>query len=786
MALFLRQNFRTILIFLALSIFLWIIFAPVSLGGQVSYVMITGNSMEPEIELGDLVIARAAVDYQLDQRVVYRHPQVGFVFHRIIGQDEDVFLCKGDNNEWTDSYHPQNNDIVGKYWFYLPGGGTMINKLREPLFFVLFTLIILGVLASIFLFQKKEVPLKKARSKRHNMDTQNTPSTGESRQEILLVFGIIAIAALIFGVISFTRPLTKTIADNITYRHEGGFEYSALDRDDIYDSNLIQTGDPVYLRLTCDVSMVFSYQFFSPRMSDKEAGDITGTYQVNALLSDVDGWKRSFILVPETEFNGTSFESNMELDLCQIQTLILEKEDKTEAKNRWYRLAILPDVTLGGSLDGHPYQDIYQPEIEFQMDTNILRLPEGLEGIVLDMEGMIENDRVIPNAMLIFGEELNITKARGISLILFGISLLGAVYPAWTLVRDLRKSDVSRIQVQYHPLLVDVKDGNPANRAEQVVVVASFADLTKMAERYGAMILHESLGSFHRYSVQDEQTVYQYAIEVFKEGSLFPNVNDYKKALHQAIDEDQLELYYQPVVFLKDSSVVGVEAFLRWSHPEFGLLYPADFISQAEESDLISEIDRWVTRKICRQIRDWEDSGLPVVPVSINISPETIINKDFINDFTLDMLENLCDPGLIQIEINRSNQVTQDERIMDHLSQLHDIGVKLAIDDFATDSANQINQIFHLPINALKIDRTVIKDIKDDQNAQRLVGAVAAMAKSLKIDVIAQGVESKEDIKVLKAKKIEFAQGFYLGTPVQADELAELLSKPVPVKGKRK
>jgi len=734
--------------------------------------------MEPDIELGDLVIARVAADYQLDQRVVYRHPQVGFVFHRIIGQDQDTFLCKGDNNEWTDSYYPQKNDIVGKYWFYLPGGGAFINKLREPLFFVLFTLIILVVLASIFLFQREEVPQKKARSKRHIMDTKNTPSTGESRQEILLVFGIIAIAALIFGLISFSRPLTKTISDNITYKHEGGFEYSARDRDGIYDSNLIQTGDPVYLRLTCDVSMVFSYQFFSPRMTEKEAGDITGTYQVNALLSDVDGWKRSFTLVPETEFVGTSFESPMELDLCQVQTLILEKEEKTEAKNRWYSLAILPDVKLGGSLDGHPYQDIFKPLIDFQMDTNILRLPEGLEGIVLDGEGVIENDRVIPNAMLIFGKELSITNARGISLIIFGISLLGAVYPAWTLVRDLRKSDISRIQVQYHPLLVDIKDGNPANQVEQVVEVASFADLTKMAERYGAMILHESLGSFHRYSVQDDQTVYQYAIEVFKEGSLFPDRNDYKKALQQAINEDQLELYYQPVVLLKDSSIVGVEAFLRWSHPELGLLYPADFISQAEESDLISDIDCWVTQKICQQIHDWKDSGKPVVPVSINISPETIINKDFIKDFTAVMLENLCDPGLIQIEINRSNQIFQDERIMDHLSKLHDTGVNLAIDAFATDSANQINQIFHLPINSLKIDRTVIQDIKNNQNAQRLVGALAAMAKSLKIDVIAQGVESKEDIKALKAKKIEFAQGFYLGKPVQADDLAELLSKP--------
>ena len=160
------------------------------------------------------------------------------------------------------------------------------------------------------------------------MDTQNTPTTGESRQDLLLVFGIIAIAALIFGVISFTRPLTKTIADNIIFEHTGGFEYSAQDKDDIYDGDQIKTGEPVYLLLTCDLNMDFSYEFQAQRMTNTDAGDITGTFQIDALLSDADGWKRSFSLVPETDFDGTTFESNMDLDICQIQSLIIEKEDK--------------------------------------------------------------------------------------------------------------------------------------------------------------------------------------------------------------------------------------------------------------------------------------------------------------------------------------------------------------------------------------------------------------------------------------------------------------------------
>ncbi len=784
MILFVRKNFRIILIFTVLAVVLWILFAPLKLGGQVSYVIITGNSMEPEIEFGDLVIARAASSYQLDDRVVYRHPQVGFVFHRIIGRDDNTFTLKGDNNEWTDSYHPLKSDIIGKYWFLIPGGGAAINKLREPVFFVIFTLIILLVIAFIFLFQRKEIPLKKLRSKRHLMDTQQTPSTGEFRQEILLVLGIIAIAALIFGVISFTRPQTKSIADNLTFEHSGGFEYSAQDQDNIYDSEQIKTGEPIYLLLTCDMNMDYSYEFLAQRMTNKEAEQITGTYRVDALLSDIDGWERSFSLISDTDFKGSSFKSNMDLDLCDIRSLIIEKEEKTEAKNRWYNLTILPNVKLQGSIEGHPFQENYQAAINFQIDTNIMRLPDGLDGIVLNQEGMIENSREVPNTMLIFGREISVKDARRIGVIVFILSLLGAVYPAWSLIRDIRFSDVSRIQVQYYPLLVDIEGGNPANQAEQVVAVASFSDLTKMAERYGAMIMHERLGSYHRYSIQDDQTVYQYAIEVFKEGSLFPNMNDFKKSIRQAIDENQLELYYQPVVRLQDKAIVGVEAFLRWSHPEFGILYPADFISHAEEADLIADIDRWVSRKICWQIHKWKNENVPLVPISVNLSPETIVSNEFIRGFLATMLENQCDPGLIQIEINRSNQVFQSEKVMDHINQLHEVGVRLAVDDFATDAANQINQILQMPINTIKIDRTVIQEITGNPKTQRLVGAIATMAKGLDMDVVAQGVESEEDLKVLKAQKIEIAQGFYLGNLVQAQGLVDLLEKPVGSKTK--
>ncbi len=777
-----RQYFRTILIILGLIAVLWLLFAPVQLGGTTAYVIITGNSMEPIYSEGDLVFARKAAQYSLDQLVVYQHPQIGYVFHRIVDQTPDGFILKGDNNTWLDSFHPKDENIIGRYWFVLPGGGSFIRTLREPLYFTVFGLIIFGVIFSLFWFQKNDSKKSKVRKTGKNMDNQTKVSSGDTRQELLLFIGLLALAALIFGGIAFFKPVTRLIADDLSYVHQGTFEYSARDRANIYDSDIIVTGEPVYLLLTCDMTMNFSYQFAAPRMKALEQTRLQGTYLINVQVSDVDGWKRSFQLIPETEFQGSAFDAQMDFDLCQAQAIIQEKEEKTETKNRGYSLLILPEITLSGSIEKQPLDTTYLPRIEFLIDSTIVRLPEGLEGLALDQEGSLENLRVVSNTMRLFGQEINILLARRIALIALGFCLAAAVLPAWSLYQDWKKSDISRIQIQYYPMLVDVQAGSPVFQAEQVVEVVSFSDLTKMAERYGAMILHEARGSFHRYSVQDEQTVYQYTLDIFKEQTLFPNITKFKRSLLSALEADQLELSYQPVFRVKENTLAAFEAFIRWNHPDYGILYPADFISHAEECQLLPDIDRWVSRKVCQQLHEWTGQGLAVLPVSINLAPDTILDSAFVSRLSDMVAEELCDPKTLQIEINRSNQVFHSEAALEHLTQISALGIRIAIDNFASDSANQINQILRLPIKTLKIDRTVLQGISENEKNQRLLIAVASMAKSLQIEVVAQGVESQVQLDYVMEHDIDLAQGFFLGKPVQAGDLIPLLKKPAKKK----
>jgi len=185
--------------------------------------------MEPDFQVGDLVITRRSVDYNLDQRVVYKHPQIGYVFHRIVDENASGFILKGDNNDWLDTYQPSTSDILGKYWFDIPGAGNIIVSLRQPSIFVLFVLLISLILASIFLLPEN-ILRKRKKGKRKRMNEKQPPRTnGVNQQEILLLLLIIAITSIIISIFSFSKPITIYIDDNITYKHIAEIEYSAND-----------------------------------------------------------------------------------------------------------------------------------------------------------------------------------------------------------------------------------------------------------------------------------------------------------------------------------------------------------------------------------------------------------------------------------------------------------------------------------------------------------------------------------------------------------------------------
>jgi predicted signal transduction protein with EAL and GGDEF domain len=244
--------------------------------------------------------------------------------------------------------------------------------------------------------------------------------------------------------------------------------------------------------------------------------------------------------------------------------------------------------------------------------------------------------------------------------------------------------------------------------------------------------------------------------------------------LRQAIDRQEFELYYQPKINLHTGAVSGAEALLRWRHPVRGLVSPAHFISIAEESGMIVPIGQWVLREACRQGKAWREAGLAPIRLAINVSAAELRAKDFVNDFGLLLLETGFDPGMLELELTETFLMQDSTSTSEVLSGIKAVGVRLALDDFGTGYSS-LSHMRRFPIDTLKVDKSFVRDVTTDAGDASVVSAVINMAKSLHIQVIAEGVETREQLEFLQEQGCPEAQGNYFSYPLVAGAFAELL-----------
>ena len=245
--------------------------------------------------------------------------------------------------------------------------------------------------------------------------------------------------------------------------------------------------------------------------------------------------------------------------------------------------------------------------------------------------------------------------------------------------------------------------------------------------------------------------------------------------LHQALARDELVLHYQPQFDLASGRIRGVEALLRWQHPEFGLVSPAEFIPLAEETGLIVPIGAWLLETACRQARTWRDAGYPDFVMSVNLSVRQFF-REGIADAVMHAIEtNGLGADVLELEITESvamEDVVYSTRTLDALAAG---GVALAIDDFGTGYSS-LSQLKKMPVGLLKIDRSFVQDLTSCEDDAAIVTAVITMAHRLGLKVIAEGVESEAQLAYLRAQHCDYAQGFLLSRPLPAAELEALLS----------
>ena len=247
-----------------------------------------------------------------------------------------------------------------------------------------------------------------------------------------------------------------------------------------------------------------------------------------------------------------------------------------------------------------------------------------------------------------------------------------------------------------------------------------------------------------------------------------------ENGLRLAVDRNELFLLYQPQVNIHTRKITGLEALLRWQHPQLGLVQPNKFIGVAESSGLIVPIGEWVLRTACSQAKEWQDAGLPAVPVAVNVSAVQFRQQGFPELIRSVLADTGLEPKYLELELTESLLLTNADVMFSILQELRDMGVKLAIDDFGTGYSS-LSYLRQFQVNRLKIDRSFVRDVAVNRDDAAITIAIIEMAKALNLEVLAEGVETEAQLSFLRAQHCYEIQGYYFSKPVAVGRIAEHL-----------
>ncbi len=280
--------------------------------------------------------------------------------------------------------------------------------------------------------------------------------------------------------------------------------------------------------------------------------------------------------------------------------------------------------------------------------------------------------------------------------------------------------------------------------------------LLKYADAAMYKAKEEGRNNIQFYSVE----MTEYALERF----------DMQTHLRQALAKNEFVLYYQPQIDVKSEDLIGVEALIRWNHPEKGFIYPAEFIDIAEDSGMIVEIDKWVMETAMKQMVDWYRKGFKPGVLSLNLSMRELQSDNFVYDLSKIMKTLKFNPEWLELEITESQVMKKPEESIIKLQQISDMGVVISIDDFGTGYSS-LAYLKRLPVHKVKIDQSFIHGLPEDQEDLEIVKAIIALSRSLGLNIIAEGVETAEQKDILFENGCEYIQGYYYSYPIDADEI---------------
>jgi len=249
-----------------------------------------------------------------------------------------------------------------------------------------------------------------------------------------------------------------------------------------------------------------------------------------------------------------------------------------------------------------------------------------------------------------------------------------------------------------------------------------------------------------------------------------------ENSLRSALDREEFLLYYQPLVDIRTGEILGAEALLRWHNPEVGLVFPDQFVPLTEETGLIVPITHWVLKTACAQYMAWQQAGVAPGGVAVNISARHFHQEDLLEAVRTVLEDTGLDPGFLILELTESTLMRNPELAASVLGRLKAMGVGISIDDFGTGHSS-LSRLKCFPANSVKIDRSFVRGLAFDRGDEAIAGAIVALAHSLKLRVIAEGVETLEQLEILRSLGCDEVQGYFIAEPAPADEFTRLLER---------
>ncbi len=246
--------------------------------------------------------------------------------------------------------------------------------------------------------------------------------------------------------------------------------------------------------------------------------------------------------------------------------------------------------------------------------------------------------------------------------------------------------------------------------------------------------------------------------------------------LRHALEREEFELLYQPIVDLSIGATNEFEALIRWRHPKFGLIGPDDFVHVAEESGLIIPIGNWIIEQACRQLAVWQSTSAEVLSVSVNLSAKQLMHPSLVDQVATVLERSTLSPGQLKLEVTESTVMEHSDRSMSVLMELSALGVSLSTDDFGTGYSS-LSYLRRFPFDRLKIDRSFIDEMGGDVKSAAIVKTILMLGENLGLEVVAEGVETEQQVRSLQHLGCRLGQGFFFSRPVTASEVSSLLGQ---------